>query len=134
MGEIESDEHKNDDKEKNMLIDGEYNAVLALLRILPQGKVAKKWCDEVIDALSHMQNLRTAIYSMQMRGEKAVSDRSKELIHERTQNYLQRYCLLISFASYLINDYEEKSEDEEVERVNFEQWLQKRGAVTNCIY
>merc|ERR1712244_21399 len=52
------------------LINGEFNAVLALLRILPQGKQAKKWCDEVIDVLSHMQNLRTAIYSMQMRGEK----------------------------------------------------------------
>ena len=131
--QIESvdNETKNEKKKsKNALVEGEYNAVLDLLRILPQGKEAKKWCDEVIDALSHMQNLRMAIFQMQLRANKAVSDKSKSLIQERAQNYLQRYSLLIAFSSYLLNDYENESED----RVTFGNWLGKRGAVTNCIY
>ena len=136
--EIESEQNEDKKKKcKNALIDGEYNAVLALLRILPQGKQAKKWCDEVIDVLSHMQNLRKAIYQMQLRGDKAVSDKSKTLINERAQNYLQRYLMLIAFTSYLLNDYKVKSdanEKEDNDGVSFEDWLDKRGAVTNCIY
>eukprot|EP01084_Bolivina_argentea_P074160 134554_1 len=129
---------------KNALICGEYAAVLTLLRILPQGKQAKKWCDDVADILSHMQNLRKAIYQMQLRSDKAVNEKSKEHLHQRTQHYLQRYCLLIAFTSYLLNDYHPNTqlsahyEQKEAEIITmsatFGEWLDERAAVRNCIY
>jgi len=131
-------EESSEEKSKEALINGEYNSVLALLRILPKGKEAKKWCDDVIDVLSHMQNLRKAIYQMKLRSDKTVSDKSRKMLAHRTQNYLQRYCLLIAFASYLLSDYKmpdaNAKEDANVKSSGFNEWLAERGAVKNCVY
>ncbi len=44
---------------------------------------------DVIDVLSHMQNLRK---------DKAVNHKSKKHLAHRIKNYLQRYCLLIALT------------------------------------
>ena len=138
---------EDEELSRQSLIDGEYNAVSALLRILPQGIKSKRWCDHVLDVLSHMQNLRKAVYQMQIRGAKAVNEKSKKVCYHRAEHYLQRYCLLIAFTSYLLHDYKPpssllggdgdggaKSEEKEVHRVSFAEWLKARAAVQNCIY
>ncbi len=142
---------EEDEQNRQALIDGEYNAVQALLRILPQGIKSKRWCDHVLDVLSHMQNLRKAVYQMQMRGAKAVNEKSKKVCMHRAEHYLQRYCLLIAYTSYLLHDYKppnvlvdgggddaddgvKGSEPKKEQRVSFAGWLKARAAVKNCIY
>merc|ERR1712062_412319 len=104
---------------------------------------SKRWCDHVLDVLSHMQNLRKAVYQMQMRGVKAVSEKTKKHCASRAQKYLRRYCLLIAFTSYLLHDYKppaslvddhgKSAEEKEQGRRTFTEWLEARAAVKNCI-
>ena len=61
--------------------------------------------DVVLDKLDHMQNLRRAIFDLNVRVESAVKESSKNRLKHRLLDYLRRYCMLIVVASYLQSAY-----------------------------
>ena len=132
------------DQKVKSLLNGEFDSVLRLLSMLPQGKIAKKWLDELLDILDHMQNLRTAIYQMKQRASKTIKEKSKKLLYHRSDLYLRRYCSLIAFASYLLTEYKipnkikayvnksnNNSNNNNIKRNSFKNWLESRTVVNN---
>lgn len=85
---------------------GEYKIILQLLTVLPYGKIAKRIADIAINACSHVQNLRAAIYDFKLRCE-STSETPPHKLHALLEcglNYLMRYFYLVTFAEYLLEE------------------------------
>jgi len=83
---------------------GEYSVVLKLMAAIEGGEQIKAQVDEAIDACSHMQNLRDAIYECKLASENpTATDADKKMYLKRGINYLERYWWLILFNTYLLN-------------------------------
>ncbi|GLC33893.1 hypothetical protein PLESTM_000131000, partial [Pleodorina starrii] len=80
---------------------GMYDVVRSLLRVLENGTEGKAVLDAVIDSCSQMQNLREAIGSYRSRFLKEMRERQRASLMAVCLEYLERYYMLIAFASYL---------------------------------
>eukprot|EP00899_Mesostigma_viride_P028287 jgi/Mesvir1/8643/Mv02588-RA.1 len=81
---------------------GEFSAVRRLTRTLQAGPEMKRLVDAVVDKCDEMQNLREAITDYwQELGKPVMEDRERWPELNRAVEYLERYCMLISFAAYL---------------------------------
>lgn len=133
----------NDDRTK--YLKGEYKLIQNLCQLLDQGQKAKKLADTCIDACSHLQNLREAIYDHKLRLESIISGKNSKQIKEteaRGLHYLLRYFYLILFAEYLLEDATDKqqaqsqtqaqaqSQSQKLEK-SFLLWLAERREITN---
>ncbi|KAJ1512186.1 hypothetical protein HMI56_004394 [Coelomomyces lativittatus] len=116
---------------------GEYPLILRLVSVLNFGKLAKFIADSVLDACSHMQNLRDAIAQFQLRLT-SLSPNTHE--YDSTKqigiNYLVRYFYLIAFAGYLLelsvpaDDEDFKSNASIQVNIKFSDWLKERREIT----
>ncbi|XP_069781027.1 paladin-like isoform X2 [Narcine bancroftii] len=85
---------------------GEFEAVLSLVRILPNGNEMKKDVDRVLDAVSDsmtpmMHHLRELILNTYKKSKVAKDKCTAESLHFRSLQYLERYLYLILFDTYL---------------------------------
>lgn len=142
----------NDSRTK--YLQGDYKLIQNLCQLLDQGQKAKKLADTCIDACSHLQNLREAIYDHKLRLESVVSSGSamnSDWIKEteaRGLHYLQRYFYLILFAEYLLEEAtssknnqseqmnkKQKQKQEQKQKQKLEKpfllWLAERREITN---
>ncbi|CAG9460890.1 unnamed protein product [Pedinophyceae sp. YPF-701] len=90
--------------DESRLKEGMYAVVRSLMRVLQNGAGSKALLDDVIDANSAMQNLREAIAGYRTRVLKSFQfedERSRVL--SVCQEYLERYCVLLTFSSYLLS-------------------------------
>jgi hypothetical protein len=117
-----------DESERERYLNGEYRIVLQLMRVLAFGKLSKLVVDEAIDACSHVQNIRAAIYDFKLRVDAAVDGKKLGLL-AIGMNYLFRYFYLIVFASYVL-EREEKPKSE----LPFTDWLAERREITNVVH
>ena len=83
------------------LLAGRYAAVRSLLRALPGGSSAKAALDAVLDASGAMQNLREAVAGYRARLAAEPDDDKRSDLLRVALEYLERYCVLIVFATYL---------------------------------
>jgi len=104
-------------EEHTGLYRGEYKAILREIRVLDQGVTVKKFCDDIIDICSVMQNLRQDIATLKGQAESADTLKQKNFVLKRGINYLKRYFLLIAFASYLQSPNKQRFEN------SFEKWM-----------
>lgn len=79
----------------------------------------------MIDACSAMQNLRTAIFDVQLLAESAL-ERKRDFFITRAKDYLERYCFLL-----MINAYLRAPRNDPVQ--SFSKWLQDKPEFTNMI-
>ncbi|EFN52818.1 hypothetical protein CHLNCDRAFT_26452 [Chlorella variabilis] len=93
------------DLEARQLRDGEYVAVRRFTRILERGPDAKATVDRVVDACGVLINLRTAI--IRYRQPRSLDRfyrpeiQARHNAFQRGSAYLERYCMLLAFTSYL---------------------------------
>ncbi|KAG2430310.1 hypothetical protein HYH02_013787 [Chlamydomonas schloesseri] len=90
---------------KDKLKWGMYDVVRSLLRVLENGVQGKAVLDAVIDHCSQMQNLREAIGSYRSRFLKEMRERQRASLLAVCLEYLERYYMLIAFASYLCSPH-----------------------------
>ncbi|ORZ36629.1 inositol hexakisphosphate-domain-containing protein [Catenaria anguillulae PL171] len=86
---------------------GDYQIVMQLIAVLAHGKLAKVVADVCIDQCSHMQNLREACYDYKVRTEALAEGapvHKYEAMRTVAWHYLVRYCYLIAFAGYLLEE------------------------------
>ncbi|GMH33294.1 hypothetical protein BSKO_01128 [Bryopsis sp. KO-2023] len=92
---------QNGSSNSTILKSGMYGVVRSLLRMLSRGKEGKHVLDSVIDACSAMQNLREAIVTYRDRMSAEHNERKRNSLLRICLEYLERYCVLIAFTSYL---------------------------------
>ncbi|XP_032874685.1 paladin-like [Amblyraja radiata] len=85
---------------------GEYEAVLSLVRILPNGNGMKQEVDRALDAVSDsmtpmMHHLRELILNTYKKSKGAKDKDTAESLHLCSLQYLERYLYLILFDTYL---------------------------------
>ncbi|XP_078252897.1 paladin-like [Rhinoraja longicauda] len=85
---------------------GEFEAVLSLVRILPNGDEMKKDVDRALDAVSDsmtpmMHHLRELILNTYKKSKGAKDKDTAESLHLCSLQYLERYMYLILFDTYL---------------------------------
>ncbi|XP_067886515.1 paladin-like [Heterodontus francisci] len=85
---------------------GEFEAILNLLRLLPNGDQMKKEVDRALDAVSDsmtpmMHHLRELIINTYKKSKGAKDNNIAASLHLRSLQYLERYFYLILFATYL---------------------------------
>lgn len=92
-----------DGAERTVEEEGNYMSVKHLVRLLDSGPDSKIAVDRVIDACSLMINLRIAIarFKKHSSGHSQVEMQSRNRLFNWGVAYLERYCLLIAFSSYL---------------------------------
>merc|ERR1711934_961600 len=90
------------DPDSPNLMQGEWKGVISLMSMLDDGLEVKSLVDQCIDECAHIQNLREAIKDCkdQANSAPASGERSSSFWLKRGQNYLERYCYLILFATY----------------------------------
>lgn len=86
---------------KDKLKDGMYGVVRSLLRVLERGIMGKAILDTTLDACSAMQNLREAIATYRQRLLNEQKEHKRATLMAVCLEYLERYYMLIAFASYL---------------------------------
>ncbi|PWN26799.1 hypothetical protein BDZ90DRAFT_211139, partial [Jaminaea rosea] len=92
-----------DNREEELLLNGEYRIILRLVGVLSQGKLAKLLVDEAVDRMDQVQNLRVACYDARLRAENApVGSAKRRHLSTVFNNYLARYAYLIAFANHLL--------------------------------
>eukprot|EP00803_Ostreobium_quekettii_P003854 evm.model.scf_787.5 EVM.evm.TU.scf_787.5 scf_787:45503-61553(+) len=84
---------------------GMYGTVRSLIRVLELGQEGKQVVDKVINACSAMQNLREAILVYRNRMTEENNERRRNDLLGVCLEYLERYCVLIIFTSYLANPH-----------------------------
>lgn len=117
-------EGQNLDEEERRYLEGNYDAIGTLQRVLEHGIVAKRECDAIIDVCDAMQNLREAIYPLKVQSES--SDKTpvqRAAAYNRGVHYLRRYYQLIEFVNYLITISPEDRTNVET----FASWLHARS-------
>ena len=93
------------DPDGKNLQDGEYVGMRRFTRTLERGAEAKAEVDSVVDACGVLINLRTSI--MRYRKPKSVGKffrpeiQARHSAFQRGSAYLERYCMLVTFAAYL---------------------------------
>ncbi|XP_059827153.1 paladin-like, partial [Hypanus sabinus] len=85
---------------------GEFEVILSLVRILPNGDEMKKEVDRALDAVSDsmtpmMHHLRELILNTYKKSKGAKDKDTAESLHLRSLQYLERYLYLILFNTYL---------------------------------
>ncbi|XP_043562686.1 paladin-like [Chiloscyllium plagiosum] len=85
---------------------GEFEAILNLVRLLPNGNEMKKEVDRALDAVSDsmtpmMHHLRELIINTYKKSKRAKDKDSASSLHLRSLQYLERYFYLILFDTYL---------------------------------
>uniref|UniRef100_A0A4W3HK07 Paladin-like n=1 Tax=Callorhinchus milii TaxID=7868 RepID=A0A4W3HK07_CALMI len=85
---------------------GEFEAILQLVRILPNGNEMKKEVDRALDAVSDsmtpmMHHLRELIINIYRKSKSAKNQDDGARLHLRSLQYLERYFYLILFNAYL---------------------------------
>lgn len=114
----------DEDPETRNLRDGDYVGVRRFVRVLEQGVDVKTTVDQVIDACGVLVNLRTAI--MRYRLPKTMDKffrpelQARHTAFQRGAAYLERYCMLIAFTSYL------ELCQKRGRRQTFEEWMDSR--------
>lgn len=100
-----------DEVEKFVEEEGNYTSVKHLVRLLDSGPDSKLAVDRVIDACGLMINLRMAIarFKKHTGGHSKVETQSRNRLFNWGVAYLERYCLLIAFSSYLDHTLTESS-------------------------
>jgi hypothetical protein len=90
---------------------GHYSVVNELMRVLVDGRDAKKRLDYILEACDAMQNLRTAIEVFKNQYESAESSESARAraVHHG-KHYLIRYYFLIVINSYLHEAWDAESQ------------------------
>ena len=106
---------------------GEYKLIHRLCQVLDHGQRAKRFADECIDALAHLQNLREAIYDYKRKYDADPSGPQAHELHTRGLHYLLRYFYLIVFAEYLIEEFTSKGALTQ----SFLMWISERREITN---
>lgn len=118
-----------DYSDKLKFLQGDYKLIQQLCQLLDQGQTAKSLADSCINACSHMQNLREAIYDYKVRLSTGslTADQMKDT-ESRGLHYLLRYFYLIVFAEYLLEEL-----DRSKGKLNktFLTWLAERREITN---
>lgn len=96
---------QEDELEQKSLAAGGYVGVRRIARLLEDGETAKRTVDSVVDSCSQMLNLRMVIMRYRKPKDSYHSIKSemqqRHAAYKRGSAYLERYCLLIAFASYL---------------------------------
>jgi hypothetical protein len=108
-----------------LLQNGYWKVVGSLVRLLDNGEAVKTEVDRIIDLSAGMQNLRQAVYDVQVMALTALPRRRPGFI-ARGKLYLQRYFYLIVLNSYL------RQAAPKLEQP-FEQWLGERPEITNLL-
>ncbi|GBG29179.1 Paladin [Hondaea fermentalgiana] len=118
------------DVEERRYLEGNYEAVGTLQRVLEHGIVAKRECDAVIDVCDAMQNLREAIYTLKVQSESGdKSPVQRAAAYNRGVHYLRRYYQLIEFVNYLIS----VSPEDRTSVETFASWLQSRSELRSIV-
>eukprot|EP00854_Cymbomonas_tetramitiformis_P001478 gene1478-2104_t len=96
--------------ETTALLEGSFPCVRALLRSLDGAVEGKRIVDDIFDRCNAMQNLREAILSYLPYLEKAKeNEKKKAAAYKRGVEYLERYFVLIAFATWAKSDHFQKS-------------------------
>ncbi|CAO1617411.1 unnamed protein product [Parajaminaea phylloscopi] len=102
-GRMEGAKDFLDNREDELMLQGEYRIILRLVGLLSHGKLAKRLVDAAIDRMDAVQNLRKAIYDARLRTENSEPGTSKRKhLSAVYDNYLTRYGYLIGFANHLL--------------------------------
>ncbi|GLI60364.1 hypothetical protein VaNZ11_002488 [Volvox africanus] len=109
---------------------GMYDVVRSLLRVLENGTEGKAVLDATIDACSQMQNLREAIGSYRSRFLKEMRERQRASLMAVCLEYLERYYMLIAFASYL---YSPSFNPELPTQASFADWMASRPELRSVL-
>ena len=123
-----------DENEHQRYLQGEYKIILQLISALPHGKISKMLVDRAIDACSHIQDIRGAIYDYKLRLESLEAGSKKfETLFRIGVNYLVRYFYLITFADYLL-ERNAVSVRTTTPFPLFSAWLAERREISNFIH
>lgn len=87
---LDTSHHRHEDETLHKLKSGMYTVVRSLLRMLARGKEGKTTLDLVVNACSHMQNLREGILTYR--------DRMSGEHNERKRSDLLKLCLVRMIA------------------------------------
>ena len=106
---------------------GRYPVIRSLMRTLEHGPESKTLLDRVLDICGDFQNLREAIHTMRLDVLKEHDDRKKSQNLSRCADYLERYAVLLLFASYVLDEREGD------ERISFDKWWSKRPELSSVL-
>ena len=116
-----------------------FPSVRSLIRVLPHGVEAKRLLDRAVDVCGAMQNLRMCIGDCRERLNHESDERLKSAALMLAADYLERYCTLLTFASYTVirrNAAREAGTDvvlDGTEDPNFSDWVLERKEVVNAM-
>jgi len=83
---------------------GEFQCILRLIRVLPNGSLIKAHVDHCIDHCGRMQNLREAMISCKEAAAESTRPSQRRHLLTRGHAYLARYFYLITFTAHLHTD------------------------------
>ena len=128
-----------DDTSKSLLA-GWYQPVLQVIRLLPNGRVAKSHVDHFIDECTHLVNLRELVFRFRkkatLRPNEAKIFRFQTM---RAGTSLIRYILLILFDAYLCEQVQEflspdsASSSSVLFNRTFESWVDNRPGIIQIL-
>ena len=109
---------------------GRYAVVRSLLRALARGRSAKAALDAVVDAAEAMQNLREAVAGYRARLAAEPDDDKRSALLAVALEYLERYCVLITFSAYLGSP---RSDPEAPGHEPFGAWMRARPELRSVL-
>jgi len=121
---------KDIDETKRMFLQGSYEAIGGLTRVLDSGVSSKRTLDAVIDSCDALQNLREAIYGLKEvvdSEDKTPAKRAAAL--NRGIHYLSRYYQLVEFVDYLFCT----SPEDRTQISTFASWLARRRELKSIL-
>ncbi|GBF92770.1 paladin [Raphidocelis subcapitata] len=109
---------------------GLWGVVRSLLRVLESGNLGKAVLDQVVDAAAAMQNLREAIAQYRGRVLAEAKERRRAAMMAVCLEYLERYYMLICFASYLCWS---KFDPDSPTHIPFPEWTASRPELRSVL-
>lgn len=108
--------------------EGTYLAVRRLILLLDSGPDSKQAVDRVIDACDLLINLRTSImrFRKPFRAHSRPETQNRNTFFKWSVAYLERYCRLIAFSSYL--DHTGSGDT-----ATFAEWIAERAEVSHAL-
>ncbi|XP_024527697.1 paladin isoform X2 [Selaginella moellendorffii] len=112
-------------KSTSVLVMDDISIVRRLTRLLEDGVACREALDDVIDRCAALQNLRQAILQYRKSfNQQNLESPGRRAALNRGVEYLERYCMMIAFASYLGSEA-----FSETQRLPFKVWLNKRPEI-----
>eukprot|EP01113_Clastostelium_recurvatum_P000017 TRINITY_DN10006_c0_g1_i2.p1 TRINITY_DN10006_c0_g1~~TRINITY_DN10006_c0_g1_i2.p1 ORF type:complete len:1401 (-),score=439.04 TRINITY_DN10006_c0_g1_i2:19-4221(-) len=119
--------------EQVRFLEGDYQVILNVVRVMERGVHARVWTDYFIDECSLLKNLRVAIFEYKRQYELAKPDDkiARKQAKASFVHYLERYFVLIVFQAYLMDTTDTTST--KTKKVTFAHWVEERPEIVQLL-